>query len=107
MQERRSASKDAQTQEKMLAFDDCLPTVIMEEDNETELEIVQPILNDIVNEVFNQNSLKNLQNIMDLTMEQVAVETHENFFKSILETCINKAVETSEKSKEGQFESNP
>ena len=56
----------------MLAFDEELPTVLMEDDNENELAIVQPIVQDLLNDVIQQSSLKNLQELVDLTLEQVA-----------------------------------
>ena len=85
----------------MFTFDEDLPTVIMEDDNETELGIVQPILNDILTEIVNRNCLKNLQDFVDLTLEQVAEETHEKFFENLIETCVKNAVDLSENSKEG------
>lgn len=89
----------------MLAFDEELPTVLMEDDNENELAIVQPIVQDLLNDVIQQSSLKNLQELVDLTLEQVAEETHEKFFETLLAKCINDAVNIVEKSKEGKDKS--
>ena len=88
----------------MLAFDEELPTVLMEDDNENELAIVQPIVQDLLSDVIQQSSLKNLQELVDLTLEQVAEETHEKFFESLLAKCINDAVIIVEdKSKNGKL----
>ena len=86
----------------MLVFDEELPTVLMEDDNENELAIVQPIVQDLLSDVISQSCLKNLQGLVDLTIEQVAEETHEKFFESILVKCIEDAVQRVEKSKEGK-----
>ena len=76
----------------------------MEDDNENELAIVQPIVQDLLSDVIQQSSLKNLQELVDLTLEQVAEETHEKFFESLLAKCINDAVNIVEdKSKDGKL----
>lgn len=73
------------------------PNILMEEDSEVELEIVRPILNDLVSNVVTEIGLNHLQRLVALNSEQIHAEQtkmkEKEMFEDLLAKCISDAVE--------------
>lgn len=90
----------------MFTISESPPSILMEEDDEIELCIIRPILEDLINKVPKEHSITSLKRFVAMNMEQVQLEKeqtmNQHMVEDILLDVIGKAV-TKAKTKKGNF----
>jgi hypothetical protein len=82
------------------SVDEGPPVLLMEDDHVIELEIVRPLVDDFVSDAVARSTVNDLQRLVEMQMEEVAVETEAkklvDMMESILFSCLSQAVDITE-----------
>ena len=81
-----------------LLIDENPPRLLLEDDDEIQLEIVEPILEEIIRKCVEKSENKGVQQLTELDDEETETEKDENLIKSIILSCVGNAIQQAKKS---------
>ena len=81
-----------------LFIDENPPRLLLEDDDEIQLEIVEPILEEIIRKCVEKSENKGVQQLTELDDEETETEKDENLIKSIILSCVGNAIQQAKKS---------
>ena len=79
-----------------LLIDENPPRLLLEDDDEIQLEIVEPILEEIIRKCVDKS--EGLQHFTELDEEETETEKDQNLIKSIILSCVGNAIQQAKKS---------